>query len=153
MAQVSKRGYYAEIAGRYPPDWSARQIAEAEGINPRSLSAAFCKYGLRPREKIYAPASNLVLRLVRDLTDQTISAGVVTPETIASWRRGSTDPRLSIFAQVCAANDLILYLGPVRPLEYILGEVNKLRMKDLTGPEVCAILTDMLMDQIDGEMG
>jgi len=150
MPRLNRDAYYAAIMAKYSDNTTISDIARTEGIKVSTLGSAVRIYKLRTLPAKRQPVDRIMRRLTLGKTDIQVAAGIVSTFAIASWRNGTKGPLLRVFQAVCEANGLTLDVRPRSLVGDLMDRINELRTMDLTGAEVCAELSDFVMDEIEG---
>jgi len=154
MGRPCRRDFYAAMLAKYDDTVTLVDIAKAENITLSALSAAVVAHKLRGRAKRVRAESDdtLIRQLIGDKTDDIVAAGIVSAWTVRDWRFGRGIPSLARFRAVAEANGLRLALTKESPLQELLDRLNALRQQDLSGAEICAALTDDILDLLGDEI-
>lgn len=151
MSRRSRLDDYKALLAKYPADMPMTKIAAAEGINAGTLCNYVRDHNLRPALRVEATVHPVVKKLLNSAPPQKILANNATLWSIRNWKSGRRTPTMAKFLDVCTANGLTVDVVETSILDDLMKRINVLRQQDITGPEACAEMSDMILDLIESE--
>jgi hypothetical protein len=152
MTRRRKTEEYKAILAKYPDDMPIRQIASLEGVGYGTLQHHIRANNLRPPSYRKPVSHPLLSKLFNGRYTANIARhGGASEATLSLWRIGRRVPNMAKFLDVCKAAGLVIDVVDKSILDDLMKRVNELRQQDISGPEACAEISDMIMDLIEGE--
>jgi hypothetical protein len=126
------------------------RVAELAGVNYDTLANYTYSKQLRPRAARKSTMHPVIKTLMENCSEaERATDAKLGRFTVENWKSSKRAPSFANVVRVAAAQGLVVGLASKGLLIDVLDKVNELRRENLSGPEVCGAVTDLLLDALE----